>query len=302
MSTLLELVQRAVGELGLPVPAFVVGNTAQDVVQQLALMNAAGNNLVSLHDWQALQKEYRFYTSYLSTTGTSTNGSAVLTGLASTTGLDASYMISGTGIPQDTYVLSVDSSTQVTMTQQASSTATGVLTLGKVKYALPSDWAKPINRTQWDKTAHWEMIGPETPQQWQWLKSGYIATGPRVRYRLMGNYFQIWPMFSSSRYLGFEYISRSWAQSSTGTAQTSFEADTDTCIYNDNLMIAAFQRSYWGIKGYDVTELHDKYMRLLSICKAEDAGAQTLNLAGSPLNVLIGPNNIPDSGYGNYSP
>lgn len=296
--TLLELLQQAVGELGLPIPVAIVGNTAQDTVQQFRVINACGRDLAALHNWQALQIAYRFTTSYLSATGTTVNGSAVITGLSSTTGLDSTYMLSGAGIPQDCFVVTVDSPSQVTVNQPLTASGTSTITFGKVKYALPSDWKKQINRTQWDKTAHWEMLGPETAQQWEWLKSGYIATGPRVRYRIFGNYFQIWPMFSTSRYLGFEYVSRNWALSATGTAQSEFEADTDTCVYDDGLIIAMFKLRYWQTKGYDATQFNMDFNNLLSIAKATDAGAQTLNLSGSPLNVLISPANIPDSGYG----
>lgn len=56
--------------------------------------------------------------------GTRTNGSAVITSLSSTTPMRTGYYIYGTGIPEDTTILSIDSSTQVTMSANASSTGT----------------------------------------------------------------------------------------------------------------------------------------------------------------------------------
>jgi hypothetical protein len=76
---------------------------------------------------------------------------------------------------------------------------------------MPSDYDRKIDRTDWDKTKHWEMLGPETAQQWEWLLSGYISTGPRIRYRIFGGYFQIWPMVTTADTLGFEYVSNAWA-------------------------------------------------------------------------------------------
>ena len=81
------------------------------------------------------------------------------------------------------------------------------ITVEKVKYALPSDYESTVPRTHWDKSKHWEMLGPESPQQWEWLLSGFISTGPRIRYRLLGKYFQIWPGVSTNELLGYEYRS-----------------------------------------------------------------------------------------------
>lgn len=57
-------------------------------------------------------------------TGTRTNGSAVITSLSSTTPMKVGYYIYGTGIAEDTTILSIDSATQVTMSANASSTGT----------------------------------------------------------------------------------------------------------------------------------------------------------------------------------
>src|SRR5512146_3101065 len=97
-STLLQLVQQASTEMGLVSPTQVVGNTSSDVVQMLALINAVGYELQREYDWQAIDTEYRFTTQYSIQNGTTTNGSAVVTGLTSTTGLDATYSVSGTGV------------------------------------------------------------------------------------------------------------------------------------------------------------------------------------------------------------
>lgn len=299
--SLLTIVQQATAEMGLTVPTIVVGSQAQDQIQQLALVNACGYELSTQYIWQALNKTYRFTTSYLTTTGTVTSGSAVITGIPSTATLAATtWMVSGTGIPSDTYISSVDSSTQVTMSQAATASGTAeTLNFGKVMYSMPSDYSRIVDRTQWDKSKHWEMLGPETAQQWEWLKSGYISTGPRIRWRIMGGYFQIWPMVTTSEYLGFEYISNAWATSSGGTAQTSFLADTDTCIFPDRLMVLGLKKKYFEIKGFDTTALVRDYEQMLSIAKAEDGGNPTLSMNPKLSSVLITWDNIPDSGYGN---
>jgi len=292
------LVQQVSAELNLSVPTYVAGNQNQDVQQILALMNGAGYDLLKEYDWQALEKEYRFYTNFVNATATSTKGGYVLTNVSDTTGLTTQYSITGYNVAQDTYVVSVDSPTQVTMSQEASLSGTNSVLFAQTEYTLPSDFETITDRTHWDKTKHWEMLGPEDAQQWQWLKSGYISTGPRVRWRILGGTFQIWPPMNTQEYLGFEYRSNAWAESATGVPQQQFINDTDTTFFDSRIMVLYTKLKYFQVKSFDTTALQADYMRYLSIAKANDKGAPNLSFAPNPSKVLIGWANIPDTGYG----
>jgi hypothetical protein len=293
-STLLQLVQQASAELGLTVPTQVVGNTDKQVTQLLYLLNGLGNELRREYPWQALNVAYRFTTQYLTTTGDVTSGSAVITNIPSTATLSTNFMLSGTGINQDTYIQSVDSATQVTLTQAATASGTGVtLNFGQTIYSLPSDFDRQIDRTHYDKSKRWEMLGPETPQQWEFLKSSYISTGPRMRYRFIGDKFQIWPSISTNEYIGYEYVSNGWVNQST-TPISSFAADTDTCIFPDRLMVTGLKLRFFEVKGFDTVAFYRDFMNQLQIAKSNDGGAQTLSLAPKMSSVLIGFENIPD--------
>ena len=297
--TMLQLVQQTAQELNLAVPTYVAGNTSQDVQQILALMNRAGYDLIKEYDWQALELEYRFYTTAITTTCDTVEGTQVLTAVGDTTGLDNTYSIVGTNIPQDTYVDEVLSPTSVSTSQQSSSTSIGgTVTFSKTKYDLPPDFETITDNTHWDKTKHWQMLGPEDAQQWQWLKSGYISTGPRIRWRILGGQFQIWPPYNTQEYLGFEYRSKGFVRSVTGEVKNSFTADTDTTILDDSVMVLATKLKYFQIKSFDTTALQADYFRYLNVAKANDKGSATLSFAPYPSKVLIGYANIPDTGYG----
>jgi hypothetical protein len=150
----------------------------------------------------------------------------------------------------------------------------------------------------WDLSKHWEMLGPESPQQWEWLLSGFISTGPRIRWRLFGKYFQIWPGVSTNELLGYEYRSKGWAESDTGVVKNSFTVDTDTCIYPDRLMVLATKLKYFEAKGFDTTAMYRNYIEEFEIVRAQDTSAANLSFAPRPGTVLIGYDNIPDTGYG----
>ena len=299
MSTMLQLVQQVTNELGLPTPSTVAGNPNQDVVQILALMNATGYELLRRADWRELTKQHTFYTEATSTVGTWTTTSTTITGIPSTADIDTTYQVTGQGIPNATYVTSVPNATSVTINYKPTEAGVGAsLNFQKVKYGLPADYVSSVNRTHWDKSKRWEMLGPESPQQWEWLLSGYISTGPRIRWRLLGKYFQIWPGVNAGELLGFEYRSAAWAIGADGTAKNSFTADDDTCIYPDRLMVLSTKLKYFEAKGFDTTAIYRDYLMELETAMAQDTGGANLSFAPRPGTVLIGYDNIPDSGYG----
>jgi predicted GNAT superfamily acetyltransferase len=298
---MLQLVQQVTAELNLNVPSYVTGNTSQDVQQVLALMNGAGYELLKEHDWQALQIQHRFYTQSLTANATTVNGSFNLTFEAGTdlSNVNSQWQLTGYNIPQDTYVVSANNSTKVVvMSQMATGDGVQSVVCAQTAYDLPADFETITNRTQWDKSKHWEMLGPEDAQQWQWLKSGYISTGPRVRWRILDDQFQIWPVMNTNEYLGWEYRSKGWARSATGEIKNSFTADSDTTVLDDRIMVLYTKLKYFQIKSFDTTALMQDYQRYLSVAKANDKGAPNLSFAPYPSKVLIGYANIPDTGYG----
>lgn len=299
--TMLQLVQQVTAELNLAIPTYVAGNPSQDTQQILALMNGAGYELLKEYDWQALQVQYRFYTQSLTANATTVNGSTTLTFAPSTdlSAVTSQWQLSGYNIPQDTYVVSANNTTKVVvMSQMATGSGIQSVVCAQTAYNLPSDFETITDRTQWDKSKHWEMLGPEDAQQWQWLKSGYISTGPRVRWRILDGQFQIWPIMNTNEYLGWEYRSNAWARSASGAPQQQFLADTDTTVFDDRVLVLYTKLKYFQIKSFDTTSLMQDYQRYLSVAKANDKGAPNLSFAPYPSKVLIGWANIPDTNYG----
>lgn len=281
-------------------PSTVIANTNTDVVQTLALVNSAGKALSREFDWQYQQTQYNFTATTFTYTGTTTLGSTSVTSMSSIASLDSTFMVTGVGIDQDTFVVSA-AVTTVVLSRAATATGTLVsLTFSKVLFAPPTDFDRQIDRTHWDKSKHWEMLGPSTPQQQEWLRSGYISTGPRIRYWFKGGYFQIWPPLGATEQLEYEYVSKYWiiATAATAITKSAFSVDADTCIFPDALMEALIKLKYFEVKGFDTTALTVNYEGQRDIAKANDAGSPTLGMAPRQSSVLIGWENIPDSNYG----
>lgn len=295
--TLLQIIQRVCKELGLSAPNAIVGATDLQTIQFLALAEALGDDLSTLFLWQRANKTHTFQVEVSSQTGTLTSGSAVVTGLSDTSDFAADdWQLTGTGVPTETYIESVDSGTQITMSNAATSSGSVTLSFTKVRYDLPSDWNYQTNQTEWDQTNHWELIGPETAQNWAFEKNGIVSTGPRIRFRISDNKFQIFPLAVSASTLYFEYQSTSWIVASGGTTPTKsvFTADTDSTIYRDRLMISGIKFLFLSQKGFDTIQAEKDYKAQLSRAKAQDHAAPELSLSPRLPGILITPANVPD--------
>lgn len=294
--TLLQLIQQVCNELGINPPNAVVSSTDPQIRQLYALLNRHGHDLARQFDWEKLDKEYLLTTVAISNTATTTNNSAVVT-MASTTGITTNFGVDGVGIPPFALVQSVDSSTQITMNMRATQSGSSTLTFAQVAYPLPSDWLKQIPQTEWDRTNRWPMLGPKSPQEWQSFKSGIVYAGPRERFRIQGGAFQVNPPPPNGLTFAFEYISSAWVLNAGGTYQQSFTADTDTCVFDDSLMVVGLKMRWLRAKGLDFSVEIQEFNTLLTTLKAQDKSAPKLSLSPFGGTVLLGYDNVQDGNW-----
>lgn len=307
-SSLLTLVQRAAREMGLPVPAAVAGATDQQTQQLFGLANAVGDDLLSRGEWVALQTQAIINVEApITTTGTVTEGSQGITDIpADLLGLNPTvYVVSGNGIQVASRVteitVNMPGDDSLTMDMQATASGSGVdIVIARDTYPVPSDFQTFIDRTQWDRTNHWELRGPMSPQEAQWVMSGIVTTGPRRRFRQVGrgsDVFRIWPPPTAQdapATFAYEYVSAYWAQDAAGTPQSGFVLDTDTCVFDDRVMIAGIKYNFFAVKGFDATRFERDYNVLIQTSMGSDGGAQTLDMARRRWPIFISPASTPD--------
>ena len=253
--TLLQLVDQMSAELGLTQPPSVIGSSNNQTIQLLALAQRLGKDLVRDYEWQRLVQAYIWQTQVaVSTTGTITAGSSVITAIPSTASLAVGNVITGTGQAPYAEILTIDSGTQVTLnTPVATSTSSVSMTFAKQDYDLPDGYDRMISDTNWDRTDHWRNLGPKSSQDWQFLQGGIISIGPRERYRIYNNKFRIFQALTTVYNFAFEYVSNYWvcATGSDQGSKSAYTADTDTSIFPDDLMLAGLKFYFLKAKKLD---------------------------------------------------
>lgn len=308
MATALEIIQDAALELGLVAPVSVFGSSDAQAQQFGALLNRTGKFLSRDRGWTVLQTVYIInIEAPIQTTGDTVTGSGVITNIPTTAGVTAgTYAVSGNGVTQASRVVSVDSGTQVTIDQPVTETATGAaVTFVKDTFPVPADFDRFINDTQWDRTNHWQLIGPDSPQMDEWHQSGIVTTGPRRHFRQLGrlpNVFRIWPPPSSDEVpatLAFEYVSTDWIVTNAGASANKITADSDEVLFDAHVMTLGLKAYFWMQKGFDWEPQWQLFTTSLDTRKAQDGGAKTLSLGRRNFPIFISPANVPDSGFGN---
>ena len=299
--TLLELVDQVSGELGLTQPTSVIGSANNQTLQFLALAQRLGKDLVRDFEWQRLVKAYIWQTEVaISTTGTITAGSSVITAIPSTASLQVGNVITGTGQAPYAEILTIDSGTQVTLNSPVTtSTASVSMTFAKQDYPLPSGYDRMISDTNWDRTDHWRNLGTKSSQDWQFLQGGIISIGPRERYRIYNNKFRIFQALTTVYNFSFEYVSNYWvcASGSGEGTKAAFTADTDTCVFPDDLMLAGMKFYFLKAKKLDYGIELDEFTRALSYTKAQDVPVSAMSLAPVGMNQLVGPWSVQDGNW-----
>jgi len=178
--------------------------------------------------------------------------------------------------------------------------ATITLANGTEDYAVASDFDRFIDDTQWDRTNAWELIGPISPQFDRFRRETLGATlGPRRAIRLLGTTIRVSPTpTANGDVLVYEYISNKWARSSGGTPQTTITGDSDTTVFDDQLMVLGIKYRYRHGKGYEADSFKDEHDDYYDLCKSSDIGVGVINMNPESLPEFITLDNIPDTGYG----
>lgn len=177
---------------------------------------------------------------------------------------------------------------------------------GTADYALPTDFQRFLNLTDWDRTNFRPLRGPVSPAEWEVLRSGTLSVASQIFsfFRVSGNLFSIYPTPTTVRTIAYQYIGKNWVYpSGSGASPTAdyFANDTDTCILDDDLMVMGIRERLDALLLGNPFEPSPEYAALIGAMIAADAGKGVITF-GQPkiIQSILGTGNIPDFGFNGY--
>jgi hypothetical protein len=142
---------------------------------------------------------------------------------------------------------------QALQTEYTFSTANGT-----ASYALPSGFDGIIKDTVFNRTQRRRMQGDLSPSQWQETQAS-LVTMVNPAFRIRGSLFYISPTPTATETVAYEYVTKNWCQSSGGTGQTEWAADTDTGVLDEELTKLGVIWRFRQKKGFDYAEDMNNY-------------------------------------------
>lgn len=161
---------------------------------------------------------------------------------------------------------------------------------------LPADFGWVVDDTLWNRTTTDRVWGPLSSQSWQAQK----ATGTSVawsQFRIRANSFYFLPSPTAGQTIYYEYVSKYWCESSGGTDQEKWAADTDVGRIDEYLLTLGLIWRWKAAKGLYYEEEKAEFDRELSAAKARDGARRRTSIAG-PSTRPFGWGKVPE---GNWS-
>lgn len=151
-------------------------------------------------------------------------------------------------------------------------------------FSLPSDLKRFSDLTFWDDTDRWPLLGPASDVEWQTLLGRLNPGGSRYWYRVAGGQFLTFPKATATQTIAYTYISKNWCQSTGGTMQMAWAADTDTGLLDEDMLTRGLVYEFKAAKGLPSQAALDDYNEAISLLRAGDIPRGMIDFGASADN------------------
>jgi hypothetical protein len=178
------------------------------------------------------------------------------------------------------------------MTEKTFTTSAAAIQTG----AIPSDFDRFVNGTWFNRTKMRKLVGPLSPEQWQRIQANGAVSTVIQAFRIRGSDMLITPTPAAGETIAYEYLTKNWCQSSGGTGQSAWAADTDTGVLDERLMTLGVIWRWRKAKGFSFQDALDTYNNEVEKAAGRAPGAPVLMMNARPFSRLpIG--TIPDGSW-----
>jgi hypothetical protein len=161
---------------------------------------------------------------------------------------------------------------------------------------IPPDFDRFVPNSFFNRTTRRPMTGPISPREWQWIMAQPVYSTVYLAFRERTGQFLAAPAPPAGQAVYYEYVSKNWAHSSTGVAQSAFLADGDTALLDETLIQLGLRWRFLKAKGLDYAEDMQTYEREVEQAIARDGGSSMLSLSPQPVD--LNRVNLPDGSFG----
>lgn len=172
---------------------------------------------------------------------------------------------------------------------------------GTESYALPSDYVRIKDETQWNRTLSSPLDGPVESQDWQTLKASTASSGVFKRFRVWQGLFWLEPTPTGIETIAYEYVSNLWVVPTGATWPTACTnvptLPTDTLRFDEDLLVAALKLAWKEAKNQDTSAALEDLQQAWSAVAGGDGAKPVLSLSGGRAFRPCCPR-LPDTGWG----
>jgi hypothetical protein len=159
---------------------------------------------------------------------------------------------------------------------------------------LPTDFLRMVPDTIYNRTSNWRVMGPITANDWQSYKAT-LTNRVFDAYRIRGGDLLIAPLNPGSETIAFEYITNYIGKQSDDTEVATFQDDTDTTYFDDELVRLGMVWMHRKAEGIDYAEEFRAYeLRITNLAKG-DGGPRIVDMCGATDDFTPRAPRVPDT-------
>lgn len=169
-------------------------------------------------------------------------------------------------------------------------------------YAVPAGWSRFVTDTAYVSSLYYQMRGSLSPAEWNRRQNGWPTDVGRYRYRVVGQPQRIFiqPVPQLVETITLEYQSNLLAIDTDGVRIPLYAQDTDTAIFDENLIRKALKWRIKHAKGLDYSEDFNAYETARDLMFAQQLNLPSVPVAyRSPFEIPeLSDGYVPENGFG----
>lgn len=171
---------------------------------------------------------------------------------------------------------------------------------GQLEYDMPADLERYVSDAQWNTTSRLPMLGSIGDVQWAELKARQLGgLTIAILFRIHEDKLVLYSAPSDPQTLSLPYVGRGWVLAADGvTYKDNVSANDDLILFESRLFRSKLLLEWQTSKGFDTTAAQKRFNELITAAKSADAPASSISLVPGGAVPLLGPLNIPETGYG----